>query len=335
MDRLGRWGIPILLGALVPVGWYILCIVLIPEPQSSGWFTACLWSAICGAIPVTLLAIQRVAETLPSWALKPAAVTFAGILPALALLGGLIASAFPAEEVQAAPSYPRTEFDPGAIRVEYGRDAFENGWLALPAVVTPQYIVPIRGEEDTMYSGLNCALAEGAKIHIGFPQRDFVTDKTLYFVSGRQVVMLSPDNTFTITDDTLIKLRGRGKPGDVYTPSLRLTGVPDAVRIATFKEAQGGQQLAWGRLPGEARWTFYVRFADTKGNNLPVETLMAATIRGGYVLSDDTKLLHEEMLAEAETVRSGVGLVDRESFLTICTPSHSEPIRVEVVVRIE
>lgn len=283
-DRFSRWATPIGLGLLVPIVWGVVCLVLIPENQL--YLTVGIWSAIFGGVLVALMNIQAVAGTQVVDLLKKAAWILAGILPALALLFGMVSStvsklkandaAKTEGEQKAAGNLPsfgptgptedqiiQTFFREGPGRIDAddedgdGNQA-ETVWQHTPLTQTVEFQFYKNDPYQVVATELNVAGMEGGRLITQMMGGDWARSWRLWVGQGDHwseipfngVLEISPAwRRLCVTNkygDRVLK-----QPQEPWIVALTARPPEGTVVISTFHDFLPGQAsvLRWGKLP--------------------------------------------------------------------------------------
>lgn len=234
----------------------------------------------------------------------------------------------------------------GALKAQFVEDPIANGWLPLPnRVMVKDYDlrhVPNGREGPIVYTGLNCALAEGGTVEGEVMPFSDSAGWGLEIGKGTEWTYLADaPRPIPIETGGGLYLKGSLKGFGARNPDQLLTAIltlrePEGarVRVATHRLAESDQMLAWGRLPDPKlyNWRLYVRYARPDGIGLD-ETLLALA-RGGIRLTDAAgQILHQEPIVVEETTRSQ-SIVEAASSLEIAAPRIDGGTWIEVILLI-
>lgn len=299
---------PILLGILVPLGWWGACLVLIPEPQSAKWVTACVWSSIIGGALVGALGIQRVAEAAPISIFKPGAVIFAGVIPAIALLCGMAAGTTggPGPQNAGGASTSSTPTTPDELEVAMKREGVWHRWdpghseaTCGPGTFAVGFILPPTTTKTwCRFTGLSpdndVSLVDGYKYRL--PPELLVARPTLAAHSGQEVesdiFAIKGDNQGQLAETFSGQREGWASDGNVtlmYLTSAKPTtvGVEYTLRGTRTWLVQVDRQGAASFTVPPGNWKYFwvvplrsqehlARFGDTKVSPEGVAVNLAA-----------------------------------------------------------
>lgn len=240
--------------------------------------------------------------------------------------------------------------------VQYNADWRRNVWEPMETHAFVPY--DMRQDEDRrgpwVYTGINCALAEGGKVKGQFP--DHTGANTFALILGDPTVeefLWSNERSIPISTWKALYLRSEVKrtPNQAFQGFVRLEDPADgAVRIRTFREGFRLVQqpdgswikvfnLPWGKLPDKERyqWDLYVRFAWSDGSELSEPELLKAHQPGVVVIrhpASDWGGYAEPQYTAQVTLPDTVYTGDGEPELTVIAPNLPFPTRVEVILRI-
>lgn len=230
--------------------------------------------------------------------------------------------------------------------VRYNADWRRNGWEPMPMSVVIPY--DMRQEEDRsgpwVYTGINCALSKGGKVLAQFPQHTGAN--TFALILGdptAEEFLWANERPFSISSWTSLYLRSEVKrtPNQAFKGFVRLTDPVDgALRLRTFRLANPGERLTWGKLPEKRQyaWDLYIRFAWIDGSELSQPELLEAQQPSVVIIrhpaSDSGAYAQPQYTAE-EILPDVVYTGDGEPELTVIAPNLPFPTRVEVILRIK
>ena len=249
----------------------------------------------------------------------------------------------------------RAVVDPSELRLDHFVDGPRDwGWQTLPTEV--EVNIPLDGKPH--YSGLNFSLLGGSKLRIDCPGHNYNDYFRLYAQGDQQNwKIIGESDTFPLVEtgraSGALFLKGTRKSmckATNATVRAEVATLPGHTRIATWKVANGGESLQWGRLldPGTLPWNLYVRFADEDGITLSPSVMQQypARIHVCRVLkledppkdAPSTKLISimEKVISEPERVFGDYIVQEEKPFLAITPPDiPGKKVRIEVILDIE
>ncbi len=251
----------------------------------------------------------------------------------------------------------RVVVDPSELRLDHFVSGPRDwGWQTLPTEVEGTFSI----DSKERYTGLNVALLEGSKIQVHCPGYNEDNSYTAWIHAGPSspVSIDRSGESFRVnginnTSGALMIAMSARRPEAVsrhMTFAFKVSPRPGHTRIATWKVANGGESIQWGKLPdlGTLHWNLYVRFADEQGITLSPSVMQQypATIDIGklVVLKNSPKdappanlfPMMTKVMSESERVFGDYVVQEKNPFLAITPPDiPGKKVRIEVILDIE